>query len=293
MKLLLLQTTVFLGLYFPLATKATSAQFPSRPTVEDEETLHGSLRTRELKKTAAPTPPGKALKPAAPAPTPKPTKAPKPAPAPKPTKAPKPNGKTPGGGTSTSNTDRAVYNPGDCIPFKNVPQHVLDSTLAKSTNISDKDRKEGFDEASYTVCLVENGCNTGGCRYYNWLVCDKVGALPWLRFVCNDGFATPPPVIPISTTNIPIRSDNTTGGVIFGLDGSIIPPLVVADRSQLGPNACVKVDTTAQQAAWTSAGYDYKACQYSSDCTIAGTCCSEAMCACLPLNTTTKRGNCV
>lgn len=225
MKLLLLQTTVFLGLYFPLATKATSAQFPSRPTVEDEETLHGSLRTRELKKTAAPTPPGKALKPAAPAPTPKPTKAPKPAPAPKPTKAPKPNGKTPGGGTSTSNTDRAVYNPGDCIPFKNVPQHVLDSTLAKSTNISDKDRKEGFDEASYTVCLVENGCNTGGCRYYNWLVCDKVGALPWLRFVCNDGFATPPPVIPISTTNIPIRSDNTTGGVIFGLDGSIIPRL--------------------------------------------------------------------
>jgi hypothetical protein len=59
---LLLQTIVFLGLYYyPLATNATSVEFPSPGlAVEDEEPSHGSMRTRGLQKAKAPatgTPP--------------------------------------------------------------------------------------------------------------------------------------------------------------------------------------------------------------------------------------------
>ena len=262
MKLPILQTAVFLGLYYPLATNAALAELPRRLTVEDEETLHASLRTtRDLKKAAAPT---AALSPAA---------------APKPKK-----GKIPGGGTtsSTSSSPRAIYNPGPCIPFANVPISIFDATRAKSTSITAKDTKNGITPATYNVCLVENGCSTGGCRYYNWLVCDTVGEYPWLKFVCNNGAAAPLPVIPINTSSTTTNSTTTKsdtnikGGVISGLNAA--------------GAACVNVDTTAQQAKWKSNGFHVAPCQRSSECQTPGDCCAEDFCACLPLKNT---GRCV
>jgi len=267
MKLLLLQTTVFLGLYYPLVTNATLAEIPRRltvedeqetflvanatlaeiprrVTVEDEETLHGSLRTRNLKKAAAPAPAS------APAPTPK-------------------KGKTPGDKTtSDSSSTRAVYNPGPCIPYANIPESIFNATRAKSANISAKDAKNGITPATYNVCLEENGCSTGGCRYYNWLQCDTEGGYPWLKFVCNNGAAAPLPAIPVGTATSAPKSDTTTGGGVI---------------SGLNAGKCANVDTTAQQAKWKSSGFNYASCQRSSDCENPDDCCAENFCACLPV----------